>query len=164
MDLFIVRHAWAGHFGDPAWPDDSQRPLSDEGRRRFAEVVAKLAGRGLKPELIATSPMCRCIETARLLAEGVPGSPEVVARDELLPGGSVAELTAWTAKQAERFGRIAWVGHAPDVSLYVAAMLGQGEGRVRFGKGAICAIRFQGLPQLGGGELRWLVTAKLLGC
>ena len=26
MDLYIIRHAWAGHFGDPAWPDDSQRP------------------------------------------------------------------------------------------------------------------------------------------
>jgi hypothetical protein len=43
-------------------------------------------------------------------------------------------------------------------------MLGQGEGCVRFGKGAICAIRFPGPPELGGGELRWLATAKVLGC
>ncbi len=164
MDLFIVRHAWAGHFGDPAWPDDSQRPLSDEGRRRFARMVAKLADRGLAPQWIATSPMARCVQTAELLADGVPGRPEVVACAELLPGGDVAELVAWTARQAERYGRIAWVGHAPDVGQHAAAMLGQGEGCIRFGKGAICAIRFPGPPELGGGELRWLATAKVLGC
>ncbi len=164
MDLFIIRHAWAGHFGDPAWPDDSQRPLSDEGRRRFARLVAKLADHGLAVELIASSPMTRCIETAWVLAKRLPGHPEVVARDELLPGGSVAELVAWTARQAERCQRIAWVGHAPDVSQLAAAMLGPGEFRSRFGNGAICLIRFPGPPQLGGGELRWLATAKLLGC
>ena len=50
MDLFIIRHAWAWHFGDPAWPDDSQRPLSEEGRRRFARLVHELADRSLKPD------------------------------------------------------------------------------------------------------------------
>ena len=36
--------------------------------------------------------------------------------------------------------RIAWVGHAPDVSQYAAAIIGQGEASIRFGKGAI--LRF----------------------
>jgi phosphohistidine phosphatase len=164
MDLFIVRHAWAGHFGDPTWPDDSQRPLEAAGRRRFARLVAELSDRGLAPDLVASSPMKRCMETAELLAEGVSGHPEVVARDELLPGGSVAELVAWTARQAERHGKIAWVGHAPDVGHLAAALVGPGEAAIRFGKGAICMIRFPDLPQLGAGELRWLATAKLLGC
>ncbi len=164
MDLFIIRHAWAGHYGDPAWPDDTQRPLSDEGGERFARMVASLAGRGLAPELIATSPMVRCVETARVLAEGVAGDAEVIARDELLPGGSLAELLAWTVRQSARHEQIAWVGHAPDVSQQAAALLGQGDGGIRFGKGAIAAIRFEGPPQLGGGQLRWLVTAKVLGC
>ena len=164
MDLYIIRHAWAGHFGDPAWPDDSQRPLSEEGRRRFARLVDELADRSLKPDLIATSPMTRCVETAEVLAERLSGHAEVVVRDELLPGGNVTELVAWTARQAERCERIAWVGHAPDVSQYAAALIGQGQASIRFGKGAICAIRFEGPPQLGGGQLRWLATAKLLGC
>ena len=98
-----------------------------------------------------------------MLAERVSGHAEVVVRDELLPGGNVPELVAWTARQAERHERIAWVGHAPDVSQYAAALIGQGQASIRFGKGAICLIRFPGPPQLGGGELRWLVTAKVLG-
>ena len=164
MDLYIIRHAWAGHFGDPAWPDDSQRPLSEEGRRRFARLVDELADRSLKPDLIATSPMTRCVETAEVLAERVSGHAELVVRDELLPGGNVAELVAWTARQVERYQRIAWVGHAPDVSQYAAALIGQGQANIRFGKGAICAIRFRGSAATRRRRVRWLATAKLLGC
>ena len=37
--LYIVRHAWAGHFGDPDYPDDRLRPLTEEGRERFCQMV-----------------------------------------------------------------------------------------------------------------------------
>ena len=43
-----------------------------------------------------------------------------------------------------------------------AALIGQA-GWVRLAKGATACIRFYGEPELGGGELRWLVTAKMLG-
>ncbi|MGA2033141.1 MAG: phosphohistidine phosphatase SixA [Thermoguttaceae bacterium] len=164
MDMFIIRHAWAGQFGDPAWPNDSQRPLTEEGRRRFARMAARLAERGLAPEIIATSPMVRCVETARALAENVSGRPEVAARDELLPDGDVQALVAWTAQQAEQHEQIAWVGHAPDVGRLAAALIGPAGAAVHFSKGAVAAIRFEQSPQLGQGELRWLVTAKLLDC
>ena len=45
-----------------------------------------------------------------------------------------------------------------------AALIGQPDGLIRFAKGAIAAIRFDGPLVLGGGELQWLVTAKVLGC
>jgi phosphohistidine phosphatase len=164
MDLFIIRHAWAGEFGDPVWPDDSQRPLTDEGRERFARMVAKLAARGVRPEVIATSPMVRCVETAKIVAEGVPGRPAVLPRDELLPGGDAEALRAWTAKQARHHGQVAWVGHAPDVGQLTAEMIGWSGGWIRFAKGTVAAIRFAGSPHSGPGELRWVVTAKVLGC
>ena len=163
MDLFIIRHAWAGHFGDPAWPNDAQRPLSDEGRDRFARMVRALAGRGLGPELIATSPLVRCVETARLLAENGSPAAEVVVREELRSGGSLEELLAWTVRQARQHEQIAWVGHAPDVNHHAAALLAVSDGWIRFGKGTIAALRFEGPPRCGAGQLRWLVTAKVLG-
>jgi len=164
MDLYIIRHAWAGHYGDPQWPDDSLRPLSKEGRQRFAGFVDKLASRGFAPELIATSPMVRCVQTAQLVAKGVQGDPDVVERDELLPGSDVEGLLAWSEAQSRRFRRIAWVGHAPDVGQLTAALIGNGQSWIRFAKGGVAAIRFPGLPRLGEAELRWLVTAKVLGC
>lgn len=164
MDLFIIRHAWAGHHDDEQWPDDRKRPLTAEGRTRFRHVVEKLARRGFAPEVIATSPMVRCVQTAELVAEGVTGRPEIVELEELLPGGDISSLVAWTVRQSRRFHQVAWVGHAPDVSRLATEMTGGAEAFLRFAKGAIAAIRFDGLPSRGGGELRWLITAKVLGC
>ena len=164
MDLYIVRHAWAGHFGDPQWPDDGQRPLTEEGRQRFAQVVATLADRGFSPEMIATSPLVRCVQTAEIILDVLPGNAELVELDELAPGSDLASLMEWTAMQEGRCRQVAWVGHAPDVGRMTGALVGGAEGWVRLAKGGVAAIRFFGLPAIGDGELRWLVTAKMLGC
>jgi len=163
MDLYIIRHAWAGHAGDPLWPDDDQRPLSQEGRERFARVVARLVERGCTPEIIASSPLVRCVQTAEIVSHGVAGNPKVVRLDELRPGGDLKRLLAWTA-QHSRCREVAWVGHAPDVGRLAGALIGEPLAGLRFAKGGIAMIRFEDLPQIGQGELCWLITAKLLGC
>jgi phosphohistidine phosphatase len=164
MDLYIIRHAWAGQHGDPRWPDDSQRPLTEDGRVRFSHVIAKLSRRGFAPEIIGASPMVRCLQTAELVAAGVGGPAKIVQLDELLPGGALDGLVAWTVRQSRKHHQVAWVGHAPDVGQLTTAMLGAAAGWLRFAKGAIATLRFDGLPQVGTGELRWMVTAKVLGC
>jgi phosphohistidine phosphatase len=163
MDLYIIRHAWAGQYGDPEWPDDAQRPLTKKGRKRFAALVGILSRRGMTPSLIAASPMVRCRETALILAEGLIDRPEVIERQELLPHGDLESLLTWTAQQAKEHRQIAWVGHAPDVGQLTAALIGQPNASIRFAKGAIAALRFNGPVEIGGGELRWLVTAKIIG-
>ena len=164
MDLYIIRHAWAGHYGDPDWPDDSQRPLTVEGKARFVQVVARLVKRGFAPQLIATSPLVRCLQTARIVAEGLAGDPQVVELEDLMPGSDLEDLLRWTGEQAAEYDQIAWVGHAPDVGRLTADLIGETDGWIRFAKGAVAAVRFDDLPRIGQGELRWLVTAKLLGC
>lgn len=164
MILYIIRHAWAGHYGDPEWPDDHQRPLTAEGRKRFAGVVGKLAGRGFRPQRIATSPLVRCRQTAEIVAEGVSGSPSVILRRELEPGTDLEGLLKWTEREASDCDQVAWVGHAPDVGRLAAALIGESRGWVRFAKGSVGAIRFPGPVAPGQGELRWLITAKILGC
>lgn len=164
MDLYIIRHAWAGHYGDPEWPEDRLRPLTEEGKQRFAQMVTKLVKRGFTPGLVATSPLVRCRQTAEIVAGGVPGDPEVVELDDLMPGGKLKALLQWTAAQSRRHQQIAWVGHAPDVGRLAAELIGEADGWIRFAKGAAAALRFDGLPEIAGGELRWLVTAKVLGC
>ncbi len=164
MDLYLVRHAWAEKRDDRTWPDDAQRPLTDEGTVRFGRVAAVLAERDVAPEVIATSPLVRCVQTAAILAEALGGEPEVVQREGLEPQGRLKPLLRWTARQAEHYDEIAWVGHAPDVAEHAAALIGEGDGMIRFAKGAIALIRFDGEVAAGAGELRWLATAKMLGC
>ena len=164
MDLYIVRHAQAGHFGDPKWPDDGKRPLTEEGKGRFARVVESLVERGCAPDVIASSPLLRCLQTAQLLAEGLPQKPQVVELDELRPGSDLDGLLQWTAQQPPEYRQVAWVGHAPDVSRMAAALIGASESWIRIAKGATAYIRFHGRAEVARGELRWLVTAKMLGC
>ena len=163
MDLFIIRHAWAGQPGDPAYSDDSLRPLTDEGRQRFARVVEALVCRGLAPQLIITSPMLRCVQTAEVLANALGEKTRVAQRKELLPGGDPKHLLSATEKHAAGLDQVAWVGHAPDVGYLVAALIGLDNGWLDLKKGAVASIRFSGSPEFGRGQLQWLVTAKILG-
>jgi phosphohistidine phosphatase len=163
MELYIIRHAWAADRDDSRWPGDDARPLTPEGRERFARVAKKLAGCSMTPGVIATSPLIRCVETAQLLAAALDG-PKVVELDELRPGSNLEGLSRWTVRQAAKHEQIAWVGHAPDVGRLVGALIGDGGSLIHFAKGAAAAIRFDGEPTIGNGELQWLVTAKTLGC
>jgi len=162
--LYIIRHAWAAEPGDPAWPDDRLRPLTKNGRERFAKLVKVLTGRGFAPELIATSPLVRCRQTAEIVAKSVSGKPSILQREELAPGSDLARILGWTILQSDQYGQIAWVGHAPDVGLLTSALIGQASGTIRFAKGGVASIEFDGPPAVGSGELYWLVTAKVLGC
>jgi phosphohistidine phosphatase len=164
MILYIIRHAWAGSYGDPAWPDDFERPLTAEGSLRFAQVVRALAQRGFAPQLVATSPLVRCRQTAEVVARQTPLGPRVVELDALVPGSDLAEALAWTVGAADGLEQVAWVGHAPDVGILAGALIGDATAGIHFAKGAVAAIRFEEAPEAGGGELRWLATAKLLGC
>lgn len=161
MHIYIIRHAWAYEHGDPRWPDDSQRPLEQEGAERFARVVELLTQRGFAPDAIATSPYVRCRQTAEIVAAHSAQSPQLVELDGLKPGSEFAELIEWTRQQQAE--SVAWVGHAPDVSWLAASLISEGDAMIRFAKGAVAAIRVEGPLGAGCGELQWHATAKLLG-
>jgi phosphohistidine phosphatase SixA len=161
MFVFIARHAWAGERGDPRWPDDSERPLTPEGIERYAAMMKLLAKRDFAPERIATSPYTRCRQTADIITKHVSERPTVVELNALEPGSDLEALIEWTNQQNQ--ANVCWVGHSPDVEGLAAALLGDGGSNIRFAKGAIAAIEFDGSVAEDAGELHWLVTAKVLG-
>jgi phosphohistidine phosphatase len=161
MFVYIARHAWAGERGDPRWPDDSLRELTSDGIERYTKVVKLLADRGFEPQQIATSPYTRCRQTADIIAEHVSGTPTIVELPALEPGSDLAAMIDWTNEQ--NGSDVCWVGHSPDVEDLAAALICEGGATVRFPKGAVAAIEFDGVAETGAGELYWLATAKLLG-
>lgn len=70
----IMRHAIAPGMGDP--PEfvigqcDTQRNLSDEGRRQSARIGQLLKSEGIESATVVSSQWCRCEETAQLLDIG----------------------------------------------------------------------------------------------
>ena len=162
MILYICRHAWAAGLHNTQATCDGERELSSQGRRRYADVVEKLIPRDFAPGLIATSPLVRCRQTGELIARGISGQPETMQLDALAPGAYLDELIRWTGQQT--YPQVAWVGHMPDVAGMTVALTRDRSGSVFFAQGSIAALRFDESPQLGGGELLWLLSAEDLGC
>lgn len=164
MLLHLARHAWAGHFGDPGWPDDSLRELTPEGVQRYHQVVTALAERDFRPQQIATSGYARCRQTADIIAHHTGG--QITELDCLTPGVDLLQLIEWTLKQSDE--QLCWVGHNPDMPLLASFLLGDERAQIRFAKGAVCCLRIEDPPAdprgwRGAAGLEWHTTAKLLG-
>ena len=157
--IFIVRHAIAAERGK-AYPDDALRPLTPAGKEKFRKVVLGLAWLDVRVDRIVSSPLVRARQTADILAEYLPGKPEVFETEALAPGATFDDLRA----RMEAFGRcssVALVGHEPGVGEIAARLLGLRHPLV-FKKGAVCRIDIETLPPAGPGELRWFVPPKVL--
>jgi phosphohistidine phosphatase SixA len=160
MFLYLIRHAWAGDYG-ASGHDDSFRELTAEGKERFAKVVEAVVGRGFAPRHVATSPYARCRQTAEIVAEHVADNPEVVPLEALEPGSDIAAAIEWTRSYSGQ--DVAWCGHNPDMEILAGLLIGDRQANIRFAKGTIAAIQFDGDIELAQGQLYWLATAKLLG-
>ena len=72
----LIRHANAppGYGGDPPGfrIDDctTQRNLDDRGREQARALGEAFRTRGVRADRIVSSPVCRCLDTARLMAVG----------------------------------------------------------------------------------------------
>jgi phosphohistidine phosphatase SixA len=155
-ELYLLRHA---HAGDPAkWQgDDAARPLSDKGREQAARLGAFLADHGFGTPAIRTSPRLRALQTAQIVGAALGVEPMVderLGRHLRLPDLSAVLADAGAA-------RVVVVGHDPDFSELAAELIDADELLLR--KGAMA--RFDLVPPLrvGGGTLRWLLPADLLG-
>ena len=159
LELFLVRHAIAADRGSD-WPDDTVRPLTPDGAAKFRKSVAGLSAFGVEIDIVFTSPLVRCRQTADILADGLPGKPRVHPIDALAPGGGQTAVIAEVSRIAKR-PRIALVGHEPDMGHLAAKLIGL-KRPLEFRKGAVCRIDIDGLPPGGPGQLRWFATPRML--
>ena len=159
LELYLVRHAIAADRGDE-YPDDSKRPLTSEGMSRFKKEAKALDGLGMSVALILTSPLVRTRQTADILAESLEGKPPVVNTDSLAPAGTAPSVMQDLNRHAKK-GRIALVGHEPNIGELAARLIGA-RTPLGFKKGAVCRIDFDVLPPKGTGTLIWFVPPRML--
>ena len=160
MDLYLVRHAAAFGRDPDRWPDDSRRPLTPEGEEEFRLVARGLGWLISRVEVILSSPHLRAWRTAQILSEvdSWPApEPSPVLEPTLPPEKAAQELLSYA-------GSIAVVGHRPGLHELAAYLLtGEGDGlEIGLKKGGAVRIRFDDAPAPGVGELRWLLTPKVL--
>lgn len=157
--VWLVRHAVAHERSRKRWPDDSLRPLTGDGKRKFRKAARGLATllRGRTP--ILSSPFVRARQTAEILASAT--GEKIVDCAELAHGGTPAQVFALLRARAHR--RVVLVGHEPELGRLLAAMLGaRSPQRLRFRKGGAACVEFGGRVAPGAATLTWFIPPKLL--
>lgn len=141
ITLYIVRHAKAE---DRAiFMSDFDRELTSDGIMAAARVGRYLHGKGIKPDIIMSSPAPRAKSTANVVAEQVGYDlAEVQFNEKLYEGGPKAYLAAINAlPDTTQIAMI--VGHNPDVSYLAEFLTHQSIGSMS--KGAVVAVNFENL-------------------
>jgi phosphohistidine phosphatase len=159
LELYLIRHGVAAERGED-FPDDSKRPLTNAGISRLRKEAKALDGLGVAFDHIITSPLVRTKQTADIFAEALKSKPSVSQSDALAPAGTSTAVVQELAKHMRK-GRIALVGHEPNIGELAARLIGA-RMPFEFKKGAICRIDFEVFPPKGMGQLRWFVTPRML--
>lgn len=161
--IVVIRHGIAEDADAAARSglDDAERALTEEGRRRLRGAAAGL--HSLEPELavIGHSPLRRTRETAEVLAAAWPAA-SLVEQPALAPGGDPAAVLAW-AGGLKTDGRVAIVGHEPDLGEWIArAVCGTPGPGFALRKAGMACLEFPGGLRFGEARLRWLLPPKVL--
>jgi phosphohistidine phosphatase len=165
MYLYIVRHAIAED-RDPNSTEeqDSQRPLTDAGRKKFRRIAEALNGLETKIDLILTSPYLRAVDTARILRKELGlGKQQLVQIDDLAPGGDASRLMTEIGSNYSKAGNVALVGHEPGLSRLVSVLLsGDPDIPITLKKGGVCCLSIE-KPEYGPcATLVWLLAPAQL--
>ena len=158
-ELYLIRHGVAEERGD-AWPDDTKRPLSEEGMERLRKSARGLERLNVWIDVILTSPLVRTRQTAEIVASAFDPRPSIITIDSLAPEGTYTSLVADLEKHARKT-RVALVGHEPGIGELAARLIGSRHS-FEFKKGAVCRIDVDEIPPAGPGDLRWFFTPKVM--
>jgi phosphohistidine phosphatase SixA len=130
--VVLMRHATTTPgIGDPPGMkvDDcaTQRNLTDEGRRHARAIGEAWRAHGVQPDRVISSPLCRCLETARLAFGRVDESQPVThAGLEPEPARQVREMRA-IATTKHRGSIIVLVSHGSTISAVTGILPEPGE-------------------------------------
>jgi len=153
MQLLVVRHGIAQGRGTAG---ARARALTVRGRRRARTAAQGLKALGAVPDIIATSPLTRAEETARIFAQVLCPGAEPTLLECLAPGGDPSQAVTWLRGRDE--DTVMLVGHMPDVADLVSLLLcGQDCMDVTFRKAAVCCLTLDPAAGAGSGRLEWLL-------
>lgn len=161
MKILLVRHAIATDAASFAGPD-RDRPLTDDGRRRFRRGALALAALVPDLALIATSPLRRARETAEILAAATDGRARLAEAGELAPDGAATAVLRRLASWRE-VAAVALVGHEPNLTLLEGLLLtGSERSLAELKKGGAALLDLPGRVTAGGARLLWHLPAGQL--
>lgn len=152
MDVYILRH---GKAAPPSIriPSDHARPLTNVGRQELNKTGRALRNMGIRPNILAASPLLRAVQTAETISRYVGADVEIWEdlKPETIPDKTLDTIHSSGADS------IMVVGHEPHLTDIISHMISSHTVSISLKKGGLACVR---LPMLGGGVLRYILTPK----
>jgi len=162
MNLYMIRHAISVDEGTPEYADDSQRPLTDKGKKKMRQIAKGLRALGVEFDLILSSPYVRATETAEVLADVFKMKKEIKFSDNLVPMGDPELLIA---EMNEKYiaSSVAFIGHEPFLSALIGLLVSENANiDMTIKKGGVCRLSADNLHHTRKATLEWLLTPGVL--
>jgi phosphohistidine phosphatase len=141
MNLFILRHASAGTRRiNPLL--DLKRPLDKEGKRHCLHLGMILNAMNLSFDLIVSSPLKRCLQTASLVGTETGYEAQILQSNSLAPTATYKDFQRLLHEYDNRENLLV-VGHNPNLSSFLGTLLvptGNPEARIRLRKGSLARV------------------------
>lgn len=143
---------------------DAERALTVSGREEVKEVAECMRALKMEFDIIATSPLKRASETAEIVGKALKQEGAVQAWDELKPEGDSKALYRRLSK-LKADSSVLVVGHEPYLGAVIGELIGAGAGagvHISVKKAGLAKVELTALLPVPSGELRWLLTPKLI--
>jgi phosphohistidine phosphatase len=167
LDLYLLRHGDAGkRMAVAAGGNTGDVPLTIVGREEIAIIARSIKDLNLKFSAIVTSPLKRAVQTAKIIAKVLAMEKGISIWNELAPEGNRSKLYN-RLNQDTRESSVLMIGHEPYLSNMMYDMIFQKNrvnqlGRINLKKAGLAKIRVISLTPNISGELRWLLTPRIL--
>ena len=112
--LYLMRHAKSSWSFDEL--RDQERPLNDRGRDDAPRMGQALAKRGIKPDLIVSSPAVRALSTAVLVARELGYERDSIGVEPAIYQADLDTLLAVVRGLPDTAGAVLLTGHNPTVT------------------------------------------------
>jgi len=153
MQLYVFRHGIAYEHSEWAGNDDS-RPLTDEGKKRTAQVIKALVKtKKLHVDAIWSSPLVRAQQTAQIAADLLSLPVKIV--HELESGTQLSRLEKSFSK-LKLPEHLMTVGHEPDCGEIIAGLCGDAYENYSLKKAGMAFL--EGNFKAGGMKVIWKIS------
>ena len=163
MNLYIIRHAIAVDEGTSDYEQDSERPLTDKGRKKMRQIANGLRNLNVEFDLILSSPYVRARETAEILADVFKMKKKIAFSESLIPMAA-PELLIPEVNEKYSVDSIALVGHEPHLSALIGVLTTENTKLdITLKKGGVCYLAADDLHHDDHrATLEWLLTPGIL--
>jgi phosphohistidine phosphatase len=141
MNLYILRHASAGlRRRNPVL--DLKRPLDKEGKKHCLQLAYVLNALNIQFDLIISSPLKRCLQTASLVGTETGYEAQIVNSSALAPEATLKDFQKLLRENLHAENLLV-VGHNPNLSSFLGSILvpaASSEAKIRLRKGSLARV------------------------